>query len=300
MKKFEHTKLVSGARKAIRLTVSVGIFLSALFTLTQGAVAQSTASTATSGQEMAPKDILKKAKDVASNASTIVRHSKTVTAKNHSITDTTHYLRNNPDGTMDERVETTMAFAAPGQAPSGATIQTVSLNNEQGHWLVIDSKKLAIQLKFIDTLVKNVNNDTGKATSDIIGGLDPSQCDFTVKNTNVNSIDCYEVTATVSDKLHGQIVDMFKSSAAMNAFLKGRAMPEVPAKIVIFIQKNTFLVYGQDTYTQSGDQIQSTRHDSVINGSPLADTLFKIPESYDIKVAENPSDLASLLRGVKQ
>ena len=197
------------------------------------------------------------------------------------------YQKKQPDGTMTMRMEMNLLNTAVG---SGATNNTPTLGtnytliSSQGAYTVMGNKALKMDgMPGMDKLKDIMNPDAlKKATED----AQSAQVNYTLTNGVVDARECWVISIPTSPATLDAVKKAMSQGAQKELLAAAKmrldAIP-MPVKMVISIDKQTYLIAKQESLDSNNIVISSTTFQNAQPNVEVSDQLFKLPDNINIE-----------------
>ncbi len=230
---------------------------------------------------------LKKMASLVSYSAEILKESK------QGVVKMVHWQWTAPDGFLHSRYEVEKMPPEDGK-PKSLPPKLISLTNRQGSWLLNEKQKIAIN-------VKNSPGATATASVQKVMQADFNgyKAEYEKSEMIHKEIPCWRITQKFDQKVQDLILEQTIATLSKGTQLSesrtDRLKKRVPVLVVYTISKADHILYGQETFSSSGDKISSYLIDKFILGVPLDEGLFNVPKGYKVKTALNEKEVGEFM-----
>lgn len=252
------------------------------------------------GEETDAKAILQKSADATSalksyKADMMIETFASLTPQTGTI-----YQKKGSDGTMLMRMEMNLPTNAipQGVASIPGLGKAYTLITSQGAYTVMGDKAMKMDgMPGMDKLKDAMNPEAlKKLTQD----AQSSQVNYGLSNGVVAGKECWIVSIPTSpaalEAVNKALSEGPQKDLLAAAKIKSNAIP-IPAKIVIFLDKQTFLMSKQESLDGSDKVIQSMTFNNMQPNIEIPDQMFQLPEN--IKVEDMSTMMKNALKNLK-
>jgi hypothetical protein len=203
------------------------------------------------------------------------------------------YIKTNASGERLERVEYTH------QRNPESSIQTITLSNEQGHWVLNVHKKIAFNLPFAsedEELWDSLNSDNAASPFN-------EENAFNIGNIFHNGQPMKKITVIVAENIYRVTLErnrakiekeyereapiyeklMRKLTGEKEKLTKAKPEERTVKQYEYVIDPESYLIWAERRYLRNGREIYNVTYSSIQYGIPMADNIFEVPPSYKIR-----------------
>jgi hypothetical protein len=252
--------------------------------------------------EINSKEILHNSSDVLSQLKTFKADMVIETFASATPQKGMIYQKKMPDGTMLMRVQ---MESPSSRIPQGAVNLaspgplSYTLISPKGAYTVIGDK--AIRMGGMPGMDKLKDIMASDALKKLAQDAESTQPNYTVTASILDGKDCWVISIPTSpealESIRNAISQGPQKELLAAAKMQVDAIP-IPAKMVVSIEKQTYLIIKQDSVDANNKVIQSTAFKNIQLNSELTDELFKLPDT--VKIEDMSTIMQNALETLKQ
>jgi len=239
----------------------------------------------TKADEADAKAILEKSADATSRLKSLKADMVTETFASTTPQHGTYFQKKMPDGTLLMRVEMNLPAAASAEGTTSTPPSSYTLLSPQGIYTVTGNKAIRMDgMPGMDKIKDVMNSDTLKSAAQA------SDINYAITTGEVDGKECWVVsiptTAAALESIRNTLSQGLPKELLAGQKIRVDAIP-IPAKTVMSIDKQTYLIIKHEGIDANNKVIQSTTFQNQQSNIELPDELFKLSDHIKIETIES-------------